>query len=59
MSMDITGMASMLSQTGTASATTSAATAKVDSLKGNASGLTTNSTEEELMDFYADVTREK
>ena len=54
MSMDITGMASMLSQTGTASANTSAATAKVDSLKGNASGLTTNSTEEELMEVLKD-----
>ena len=50
MSMDITGITSMLNQT----ASTNANTAKADSLKNSVSGLSKNATEEELMDVLKD-----
>ena len=54
MSMDVSGITSMLNQTGTANATTSANSAKTDSLKNSVNGLSSNSTDEELMEVLKD-----
>ena len=51
MSMDISGITSMLSQT---SATNNASTAKTDSLKNSINGLSSSSTDEELMGVLKD-----
>ncbi|MBR5315481.1 MAG: hypothetical protein IKU44_01710 [Firmicutes bacterium] len=52
--MDVSGITSMLNQTGTANATTSANSAKTDSLKNSVNGLSSNSTDEELMEVLKD-----
>ena len=52
MSMDITGITSMLNQT--ASTNANANTAKTDSLKNSVSGLSSSSTEEEMMEVLKD-----
>ena len=54
MSMDVSGITSMLSQTGTANATNKAQSVKTDSLKGSVNGLSSNSTDEELMEVLKD-----
>lgn len=54
MSMDIGGITSMLSQTGTTTASTSVSTAKTDGLTGSAAGLSSESTEEELKSVLRD-----
>lgn len=51
MSMDVSGITSMLNQTG---ATNSANSAKADSLKNSVNGLSSNSTDEELMEVLKD-----
>lgn len=50
MSMDINGISSMLNQTGT----TSAAASKADGLTGSINGLSSSSTDEELMGVLKD-----
>ena len=54
MSMDISGITSMLGQTGATNAANHASTAKTDSLKGSVNGLSSNSTDEELMGVLKD-----
>ena len=54
MSMDVSGIASMLNQTGATSATNNAQSAKTDSLKNSVNGLSSNSTDEELMEVLKD-----
>lgn len=54
MSMDVSGITSMLNQTGVTNATTSASTAKTDSLTNSVNGLSSNSTDEELMEVLKD-----
>ena len=54
MSMDVSGITSMLNQTGVTNATTSANTAKTDSLTNSVNGLSSNSTDEELMEVLKD-----
>ena len=54
MSMDVSGITSMLSQTGATNATNNANTAKTDSLKNSVHGLSSNSTDEELMEVLKD-----
>lgn len=54
MGMDINGITSMLNQTGVSNATTSANSAKTDSLKNSINGLSSNSTDEELMEVLRD-----
>ena len=54
MSMDVSGITSMLNQTGMTSATTGANAAKTNSLKNTANGLSSNSTDEELMEVLKD-----
>lgn len=54
MSMNVTGITSMLNQTASANAATNANSAKADSLKNTVSGLSSNSTEEELMGVLKD-----
>lgn len=54
MSMDVSGITSMLSQTGATNATNNASTAKTDSLKNSVHGLSSNSTDEELMEVLKD-----
>ena len=54
MSMDVTGITSMLNQTASTNATANANSAKVDSLKNTVSGLSSNSTEEELLGVLKD-----
>ena len=54
MSMDVSGITSMLNQTGMTNATTGANTAKTDSLKNSVNGLSSNSTDEELMEVLKD-----
>lgn len=54
MSMDVTGITSMLNQTASTNASANANTAKADSLKNSVSGLSSNSTEEELMGVLKD-----
>lgn len=54
MSMDVGGITSMLNQTGVTNATTSANTAKTDSLTNSVNGLSSNSTDEELMEVLKD-----
>lgn len=54
MSMDVTGITSMLNQTASTNAATSSNTAKADSLKNSVAGLSSNSTEEELMEVLKD-----
>ena len=54
MSMDVSGITSMLSQTGATNASNSASTAKTDSLKNSVNGLSSNSTDEELMEVLKD-----
>ena len=49
--MDVSGISSMLNQT---TATNDAATAKTDSLKNSVHGLSSNSTDEELMEVLKD-----
>lgn len=51
MSMDINGITSMLNQTGAAN---NATTAKTDSLKNSVNGLSSKSTDEELMGVLRD-----
>lgn len=51
MSMDVSGITSMLNQT---SAANNASTAKTDSLKNSVNGLSSNSTDEELMEVLKD-----
>lgn len=51
MSMDVSGITSMLGQT---TATNNASTAKTDSLKGSVNGLSSESTEEELLEVLKD-----
>lgn len=54
MSMDVNGITSMLNQTGMTNATTGANTAKANSIKNSANGLSSNSTDEELMEVLKD-----
>lgn len=54
MSMDVSGITSMLNQTGATNATNQASTAKTDSLKNSVNGLSSNSTDEELMEVLKD-----
>ncbi len=54
MSMDVSGITSMLSQTGATNATNNASAAKTDSLKNSVHGLSSNSTDEELMEVLKD-----
>ena len=54
MSMDVSGITSMLNQTGVTNATTNANTAKTDSLTNSVNGLSSNSTDEELMEVLKD-----
>ena len=54
MSMDVSGITSMLSQTGATNATNQASTAKSNSLKNSVNGLSSNSSDEELMDVLKD-----
>ena len=54
MSMDVSGITSMLSQTGATSATNKAQSVKTDSLKSSVNGLSSNSTDEELMEVLKD-----
>lgn len=54
MSMDVSGITSMLNQTGMTNATNSANSAKTDSLTNSVNGLSSNSTEEELMEVLKD-----
>lgn len=54
MGMDVSGITSMLSQTGVTNATTSANSAKTDSLKNSVNGLGANSSDEELMEVLKD-----
>ena len=54
MSMDVSGIASMLGQTGATSAANNASTAKTDSLKNSVNGLSSNSSDEELMEVLKD-----
>ena len=54
MSMDVSGITSMLNQTGATNATNSAASAKANSLKDSVNGLSSNSTDEELMEVLKD-----
>ena len=54
MSMDVSGITSMLSQTGATNATNNASTAKTDSLKNSVHGLSSNSSDEELMEVLKD-----
>jgi flagellar protein FlgJ len=52
--MDVNGITSMLNQTGMTNATTGANTAKTDSLKNSVNGLSSNSSDEELMEVLKD-----
>ena len=54
MSMDVSGITSMLSPTGATNATNNASTAKTDSLKNSVNGLSSNSSDEELMEVLKD-----
>ncbi len=54
MSMDVTGITSMLNQTASTNAAANSNTAKTDSLKNSVAGLSSNSTEEELMEVLKD-----
>ena len=54
MSMDVSGITSMLNQTGATNASNQASTAKTDALKGSVNGLSSNSTDEELMEVLKD-----
>jgi len=54
MSMDVSGITSMLNQTASTNAATSSNTAKADSLKNSVAGLSSNSSEEELMEVLKD-----
>ena len=54
MSMDVSGIASMLNQTGTASATATASKTKTDGLTNSVNGLSSNSSDEELMEVLKD-----
>lgn len=54
MSMDVSGITSMLNQAGATNATTSVNTAKTDSLTNSVNGLSSNSTDEELMEVLKD-----
>ena len=54
MSMDVSGITSMLNQTGVTNATNSANSAKTDSLTNSVNGLSSNSTDEELMEVLKD-----
>ena len=54
MSMDVSGITSMLGQTGMTSATNKANSAKTDSLTNSVNGLSSNSTDEELMEVLKD-----
>lgn len=54
MSMDVTGITSMLNQTTSTNAANSASTAKADSLKDSVSSLSSDSTEEELLEVLKD-----
>ena len=54
MSMDVNGITSMLNQSGMTNATTGANTAKANSIKNSANGLSSNSTDEELMEVLKD-----
>ena len=54
MSMDVNGITSMLNQTGMTNATTGANSAKTDSLKNSVHGLSSNSSDEELMEVLKD-----
>ena len=51
MSMDVSGITSMLNQTGATNASNQASTAKTDALKGSVNGLSSSSTDEELMEI--------
>lgn len=54
MSMDVSSITSMLSQTGATNAANNASTAKTDSLKNSVHGLSSNSSDEELMEVLKD-----
>jgi len=54
MGMDVSGITSMLNQTATTAASQNASTSKTDSLSGAAKGLSSNSTEEELLEVLKD-----
>ena len=54
MSMDVSGITSMLGQSGVTNATNNASTAKTDSLKNSVHGLSSNSSDEELMEVLKD-----
>jgi flagellar protein FlgJ len=52
--MDVSGITSMLNQTGMTNATNGASSAKASSLKNTANGLSSNSSDEELMEVLKD-----
>ena len=54
MSMDVTGITSMLNQSASTNATTNANSAKASSLKNSVNGLSSESTEEELLEVLKD-----
>lgn len=54
MSMDVSGITSMLNQTGATNAANNASSAKTDSLKNSVNSLSSNSTDEELMEVLKD-----
>ena len=54
MSMDVSGITSMLSQTGATTASNNASAAKTDALKGSVNGLSSSSSDEELMEVLKD-----
>ena len=54
MSMDVSGITSMLGQSGATNATNNASTAKTESLKNSVHGLSSNSSDEELMEVLKD-----
>ena len=54
MGMDVSGITSMLNQTGVSNATTNSSTAKTDSLKNSVNGLSSNSSDEEMLEVLKD-----
>lgn len=54
MAMDVSSITSMLNQTAVANASKNASTSKTDAISNAANGLSSNSTEEELMEVLKD-----
>ena len=54
MAMDVSGITSMLGQTGATNVTNNASSVKTDSLKNSVHGLSSNSSDEELMEVLKD-----